>query len=269
MSDIKNIYRITLININNPDKKRTMLLTWKKIAALSAAALAIFTILVVLLLNYTPLQTFLPNYELRKEYINNTLRVDSLISEVAIRNRYIDNLININKDSIATEIKSLPTDTAISTSTLMEKSEREKAFIKRIDESEKFNLKVLSPLSAEGILFTSPIEVGVASKTTESKNFKNGISFSTPNNAAISSVYDGNIIDISFNVNGGNNVTIQHPKGFISKYIGLTSVYAHKGDKVSAGESIGSVRGDSGKNKFTFELWHEGTPLNPQKYITF
>lgn len=266
-----NKYRLVLSSESESQRKWSFILTWNKVLTFAIIALLIYTAIVIALILYTPVQKILPNYELRREYITNTLRVDSLISEVTMRNRYIDNFKNVITSKEFNSVMSEEIDSAITTSSLIGISEREKDFIKRIDESEKFNLKVLTPLAAQGILFNSPVEVSVIAKTPTNYKFRDGIKINTPKNSAISTVYDGNIIDISYNIENGNSVTIQHPQGFISKYVGLGSIYVTKGVKVIASETIGSVNTTSGANegKFTFELWHDGLPLDPQKYISF
>lgn len=276
MSD-KNIktehkYRLTFSDENNSQKGWSIKLSWKRVICFLLIILAIVITVTILLLRNTPLQMLLPNYELRREYITNTLRVDSLISEITIRNRYIDNFRNIAKDSIVPEFIYKQNDSAaIRTNSLIEISEREKAFVKKIDESEKFNLKVLSPLAAEGILFLAPIKAGIIDKTAENYNFGNGINITTAKNAAVTAVYNGSIIDVSFNMDSGNSVTVQHPHGFISKYLGLSTVHVTKGDKIIAGETVGSINENKriGKCQFRFELWHDGLALNPERYITF
>ena len=51
------------------------------------------------------------------------------------------------------------------------------------------------------------------------------------------------------------------------------SVLKKAGDRVSSGEIIGYTGGENApgqdKNLFEFELWHNGTPVDPQGYIVF
>ena len=70
----------------------------------------------------------------------------------------------------------------------------------------------------------------------------------------------------------GNVIIIQHQNNIISAYKHCSVLLKELGDKVDIGDPIGIV-GNSGKYTdgphLHFEIWQNGTALNPQEFISF
>ncbi|NPA68258.1 MAG: M23 family metallopeptidase, partial [Chlorobi bacterium] len=70
----------------------------------------------------------------------------------------------------------------------------------------------------------------------------------------------------------GYIIGIQHNFNFISFYKHNSVLLKKVGDRIITGESV-AIAGNSGENTtgphLHFELWHNGTPVNPEDYITF
>ncbi|MBQ7042419.1 MAG: M23 family metallopeptidase [Muribaculaceae bacterium] len=263
-------FRLTFINENSFNE------VWSIKMSRTRVILSIFVILIAIgcivstLIVSTPIRTLLPGYlktSQRQENVINSMRIDSLSTNVNINNAYLSNIINILNDNIDTTsvtlplvsdtIKHIPIDSIINSSSL------ERQFIQQFEDQEKFNLSVLAPIVAEGMMFYTPI-YGASVKENDSPL---SIELITPTNSPISTIYNGTIIDSYYLPDIGNVIIIQHPNDFISKYSGINETFVSKGDKVTTGQRIGL----SNKNKqsFSFELWHKGTQLNPLDYIAF
>jgi murein DD-endopeptidase MepM/ murein hydrolase activator NlpD len=67
-------------------------------------------------------------------------------------------------------------------------------------------------------------------------------------------------------------IAIQHKNDYVSLYKHNSSLLKEVGDFVNAGDHI-AVIGSSGELSsgphLHFELWHKGTPTNPEDYISF
>ena len=181
--------------------------------------------------------------DLRGQYLDASLRIDSLERIMSEQNAYTQNIVDIMTDSVKVlEVVKIPQQVS---DTLMEASAREQQFIRRFEDNERFNLSVLSPIAAEGMMFESPIE----------------------NDAyigEISSIYRGTVISVTTDKYGITSITIQHPNDFISVYGDLEHSYVDKGGKVVAGQRIGRC---SLARPLEFELWHKGSILDPSQYI--
>lgn len=110
---------------------------------------------------------------------------------------------------------------------------------------------------------TSPGGVG-------STNHK-GIDVGASAGAAIVATLDGKVIQKGYNVARGNYVIIDHGGGIITLYQhGLNgSIRVSVGQSVSQGQTIMGVgsTGYSTGNHLHFEVWENGTPVNPLSYL--
>lgn len=226
----------------------------------------IFTLFLLL----TPLRSILPGYiqpAQRHEIINYAITLDSIATINDINSRYLNNINNILTDNIDNTPIS-PIDSAyshLSPDSIKYSSEKEKEFIKQFENREKYNLSVLSPIAAEGMTFYNP-----ASGATPNTFTSPQLSFITQSTTPVSSTYRGTIISCTYSPTNGHTIIIQHPNNFISKYSGLNNIFVIQGDKVRAGSRLGlHINNSKNAIPLTFELWHNGTALNPTDYISF
>lgn len=226
----------------------------------------------LILFIYTPMRNILPvkmQSDLRNEYVQLNHRLGDVADAARINQQYLDNVWAILRDSVppqevtldqASELEIVPLDS------LLESSARERSFVARFENAERFNVSVLSPLAAEGMTFYPPV-MGVA---TEEKVNDSGIPYiqATPaKSSPISAVYRGTVLNTYFTTGKGITVVIQHPNDFVSEYSGLADCFVSRGDKVVAGTRIGIAQ--ENRYPFLFELWHNGSPLSPRDYILF
>lgn len=244
---------------------------WAILGCAVALFLAIGGLWMILSLN-TPLANLLPvrmQSQLRNEYLSLNNRLDQANEAARINQQYIDNVLSIIQDSIRiadhvslenAESTPLPLDS------LLESSGRERSFVSRFENAERFNVSILSPLAAEGMTFYPPV-MGI--ETTERVN-DSGIPYihAIPaKSSPISAIYRGTVLNTYFTTGKGITVVIQHPNDFVSEYSGLAECFVTRGDKVKAGTRIGIAKED--RYPFIFELWHNGSPLPPREYILF
>ena len=99
-----------------------------------------------------------------------------------------------------------------------------------------------------------------------------GIDIGASSGAAIVAALDGKVVYTGFNTARGNYVMIDHGGGIITLYQhGLNgSIKVSSGQNVSKGQTIMSVgsTGYSTGPHLHFEVWENGTPVNPIKYVT-
>lgn len=242
----------------------------------------ILIVLVTILIAFTGLREFIPGYpdsNQRLLIVRNAQRVDSLIVEVNRRDIFLNNIRMILNGEIPEQPN---TDTNIgnissttSQSITFERSEEDSIFRKQIEQEEKFNLSVQQSsrnvTSLENIFFFSPIK-GLIINPFGSSQGHYGVDIVALPGARVSSVMEGVAIFSGWTVETGYVIQIQHPNNLISIYKHNERLLKQVGDVIKAGEAIAHV-GNSGElttgPHLHFELWHNGTPLNPQEYITF
>jgi murein DD-endopeptidase MepM/ murein hydrolase activator NlpD len=85
-------------------------------------------------------------------------------------------------------------------------------------------------------------------------------------------ILKGTIVYQNWSPTDGHVVHIQHKNNLLSIYKHSSEVLKKIGDYVDAGEPI-SIVGNSGEHStgphLHFELWHNGYPMDPEKFINF
>ncbi|MCF6139095.1 peptidoglycan DD-metalloendopeptidase family protein [Pseudalkalibacillus berkeleyi] len=98
-----------------------------------------------------------------------------------------------------------------------------------------------------------------------------GIDIARPSSRSILAVDNGTVSSAGFNSGGyGNRIIINHNNGFKSVYAHLASMNVKVGQTVKKGQKIG-VMGSTGNSTgvhLHFELYKNGSLLNPLKYIS-
>ena len=80
----------------------------------------------------------------------------------------------------------------------------------------------------------------------------------------------GTVVQAGYNSGGyGNNVVISHPDGRMTRYAHNSKILVHVGQHVEQGEPI-ALSGNTGRSTgphLHFEIYINGSPVNPLKYI--
>jgi murein DD-endopeptidase MepM/ murein hydrolase activator NlpD len=119
--------------------------------------------------------------------------------------------------------------------------------------------------------FFSPIK-GVLTAGFDPQNNHYGVDIVAKENEPVKTITDGTVILATWTLETGYIISIQHSNELISIYKHNSVLLKKIGDVVRGGEII-SIIGNTGEltsgQHLHFELWYKGTPLNPQKFITF
>lgn len=258
---IRHILRESLRNVG---RSRTL-----TAASLTILAVAGSGAVWYLIFGFTSLGTLLPlrlDQSIRDEYMELALKVDSMQQVSELNSLYADNLLALLMDSVKADSSGTKTDTLTARppiDSLMAATAAEQLLVERFEASERFNLSVLTPIVAEGMVFFPPVS-GVDLRSNSTAPEMPSTALVTGSRTPVSAIYYGTVVDSYFQADKGISLTIQHPNGFISQYSGLTDVFVVKGGKVDSGQRIG-LTGDNGA--LTITMWRNGTPLDAADYI--
>lgn len=231
-----------------------------------------FTGLALLLLLATPLKKLLPDggdaSRTRQQLSALCSSVDSLRFSYERNKEFYDNMMTAldtdrpRPDSTlaGAQLKSLPVDS------LLTASPAERRFVARMAASDKYNLSVLSPVAAEGLIFSPPTSGGIMLDESQKQLM---VKMIAPKGTGVCSIADGYVIDC-YPTRNSYTIIIQHPNGFLSRYTNVGMPLVRQGSRVYSGQRItepARPRSGSSANSFGVELWHDGTPLFPADYI--
>ncbi len=273
---LKDQYRLIIYNDSTFQSVWSMKLSRLKVFTVTSLASAIIVIMVILLIATTGLREYIPGYpkaEYRQMLIYNALRVDSLENELAKRDEFFKGIQAI----IAGEV---PEDNMIIDSTIgtyeIEFADYNHDSVFQ-DEllAEQLSLSIQNnDNSRQGISqlnFFVPVK-GLVTNHFNSTSDHFGVDLVSDPNARISSVLPGTVIFSGWTIETGYSIYIQHESDLVSVYKHNAELLKKTGDIVKAGEAI-AIIGSSGELStgphLHFELWHNGTALNPEQYIDF
>lgn len=227
---------------------------------------------------FTPVGNLLPGYMNdtdKEELIRNHIRIDSLLNEVEKQERYLANITALlSGDALPDSTKNSPQPInakGIST----ESTTIEEQFVKEWEEREKYNITSQATNIAElqGLSLFRPTQGEVVRKF-DTKEHHYGVDIAEIPGENVLAIHDGTVIMSDYTANDGFTVVIQHRENMTSIYRNCHRLLKTVGDRVIAGEAIGTLRNltDTLNRKHDylhFELWHRGKPLDPNVYIAF
>ena len=268
-------YKLSILNENTLEN----IFTFRASGLFAFLALVFFAALLIsltaIVIINTPIRNYLPGYlhsEIRKDIVDNALRVDSLEHVLEVQKRYWDNISNIFRgDTVISPV--LPIDTLNISGKSLERSKREAEYISNYEEQEKYNLSSLPASNAipENIIFFRPVR-GIVSSKYDPREKHFGIDIAAASKESILATLNGTVIFTGFDANAGYVIQLQHKNGLVSIYKHNALLLKKEGEEVVAGEAI-ALAGNTGKlstgTHLHFEIWFNGFPINPETVIVF
>lgn len=96
-----------------------------------------------------------------------------------------------------------------------------------------------------------------------------GIDVEVPRGTSTRAVFEG-VVSSIFRLDGYHNVVIVRHGEYLTVYAGIDALAVKKGDKVRAGQNLGSLFSDpddGGRTSLHFEIRHEKQKLNPTEWV--
>lgn len=277
---IKSKYRLVLYNDTTYEEALSIKLSRLNVFAYLGTLIILFIFIIILLISYTPLRELIPRVpdgRLQQNIIMNAVRIDSLNYRLKTRDKfYLDNIKKILSGqepiSFVQEIDSVVKPEEITFS----KSAYDSILRKEIEAADQFALSLSKTKETnkgiEFLHFFSPLSKGVVNNEFDPSNRHFGVDIVSELNEGVKSTLAGTVTLATWTLNTGNVIQVQHANNLISVYKHNAVLFKKQGDKVKAGEVI-AIIGNSGEQTtgphLHFELWYNGTPVNPKDYIVF
>ncbi len=277
ISRLINSYKIVVSNEETFEEKlsfRTNKINVFFVLFLYSILLIVFTISIVF---FTQLREMVPGYsstDLLNQAIYLTKKTDSLENELELNNKFyksIESVLSGRADEIIYK------DTLVLDNNL-EDSEQQAVFpnsedsiLRRYVENEdKFNL-TKNELVIENKMFVSPIKGEITQQFDPSNNHF-ALDLSADVGTPVKAVLDGKIIFSEWSVDTGYVLIVDHGDNIISVYKHNSKSLKEQNIFVKAGEVI-AYSGNQGDLStgphLHFELWKNGTPINPEPLFNF
>jgi len=276
-------YRLVIMHDETMEERLTFRLTRLNVFIALGTLAIVLIFLTSMLIALTPLREYIPGYTdvgLKKDLYELNLKTDSIEKALISKDLYIRNMKMVISGEGFPEETAEPGDSDIQYDDIrLIRSEADSLLRIEVENQSKYSLyqtdikgqKSQRDLLLGNVVFFSPIK-GMITNDFDPDRQHFGVDIVSKKNDAIKSVLDGTVIFSNWTVETGYVIGIQHPHSLISIYKHNSALMKRVGDIVKAGEVI-AIIGESGEFStgphLHFELWNQGTPVNPVDYISF
>ena len=233
-----------------------------------------FTISIVF---FTQLRELVPGYsssDLLNRAIYLTQKTDSLERQIELNNKFYKSIEDVlsGKTDEFIERDNIPIDSSLNDKNLFSISPNSEDSILRnyVDSQDKFNL-TKNELVIENKMFFSPIK----GEITQTFNFEENhfaVDIAADIGSPVKSILDGKILFSEWSVDTGHVIIVDHGDNIVSVYKHNSKSLKEQNDFVQAGEVIaysGNQGSLSSGPHLHFELWKNGTPIDPEPLLNF
>lgn len=279
--NLREKHRVSIRNLHTDREVWYMYISPLNLLAGFIALVLVLFIIITTTVAYTPILDLIPGYPGNKSrtlLIENIVRLDSLEQEIRNMQIYSENIslimagknpVTRNNVTVADSSKKNNTIVASIVEDSILRSQMEAAEgIYSLNDPNVARRSLRNAME----LFT-PIK-GVVTERFSPIDKRYGITLTISPDQQVMAVMDGTVVSSSWSPENGFSLMVQHTDNMLSVYRHNTSVLKKTGDRVSSGEIIGYAGGESPstqarQNIFEFELWQNGTPIDPERFIVF
>jgi len=279
-------YRLVIFDDATYEEKFSFKLSAYNVFIFLTSLSVLLIFITAYIIAFTSLREYIPGYSnvgLSKRVYKMQRTADSLENVLRQNDIYFNNLKRIidNTGDFSdgeNHSASTTTNTRLSDTIKLKKSPEDSMLRLEFESAERYNLQIepsLTPESRKKAMavtgFFLPVK-GLITNDFDALKRHYGIDIVANSNEAIKSTLSGTVVYADWTLEKGYVIGVQHAGNFFSLYKHNSALLKKEGDLVKAGEPI-AIIGQSGELStgphLHFELWFNGTPINPKDYISF
>lgn len=272
-------YRLVIIDDDTFEEQFSFKLSRLNVYIFGGVSIILLILITSLVIAYTPLREYVPGYASTEVKEKAQILMDSLdvMNDLSLQQdakmkavmavltgnvktkdykTNVDSLVKANKDSIRNH--------------KIFASKKDSLFRLEVENSDKFNINP-GIKAKNDLVFFAPVS-GTVTNEFNLREQHYGIDIATPKGTPVKAIEDGTVIFSEWSVDTGFVIIINHGKNVLSVYKHNSSLLKKEGDLVKTGEII-ATSGSEGKlsnaTHLHFELWYNGYPVDPRKFIHF
>lgn len=275
---LKNKYRLVILNDNTFGERFSLRLSPLSLIVGLMAITIVMTTLVITLVAFTPLREYIPGYgniTERKQILKLSIKADSIEQTLMDRELYMNNLLNVLKDSLETRSEKPKKDSSGKYVKLnTDASNLDKQFREDFEENRNNSIATITNSKLKGLselVFFTPVK-GMITTSYNLSEQHYGIDVVTKEDEMVKNVLDGTVVFTGYSAQDGYVIQVQHANNLTSIYKHNAEILKRTGERIKSGDAIAVVGNTGDRSKGThlhFELWYNGIPINPQECIAF
>lgn len=263
--------KFAVIDPDSGDERWHFFISGARVAAGALSLFLVLVIAIVLVIAYTPIMDNIPGYpgrHSRQMLIEGIMRLDSLEREMGHLTVYSQNidLILQGKTPVVRDVTRVGDSIQMQDKTLVPPSHADSILRARMRGTGEYSLAVSAAAVRDGgevaVEFVAPVR-GVVSSGFSPAEGRFGVEIAAAVDSPVAATKDGSVVSSVWSPEVGWTVSVQHAGDLVSIYRHLTQVSAQVGARVKAGEIVGVA------SPLEFELWYNGTAVDPVNYIVF
>ena len=271
-------HRLSLHDQHDETEVWYMFISPLKVIAMVIAVLLIVFIIILSLAAYTPILNFIPGYaggSQRELMIQNILRVDSIEHRLNDMEEWGHDvsLIMEGRTPFMRDVSQRGDSITVTRPETVVRSHEDSLMRSQMEGTGIYSLGQSGGHRTSSETDLQPPVQGVVTARFSPKDERFGVGVATADNQQVLAVAEGTVISSVWSPEGGYTVQIQHANNLVSIYKRLSQSLPGPGTRVRKGEVLGytgdGASSEEGKGLFELELWHNGTPVDPENYILF
>lgn len=277
-------YRFVIVNEKTFAEKWSFRLTPLNIFIFFGSGALLIIILTVIMIAWTPLREFIPGYpdgSERVKWIQNYQRTDSLEKRLERNEAYLQRIRHVlNGEEIIDSASSKNLAATKPKPGDFKQSEIEKDFREKMEDKVKYSFSegvsestTTAAVNNPGpdVFFFVPAQGEISRSFSMAKSHL-GVDISAIADAPVHAAQEGTVVFAGWTVDGGHEIHVQHGGNLVTIYKHNSYLLKKTGDRLRPGDVIGFV-GNTGRLSYGvhlhFEIWHNGVPVDPEKYVVF
>jgi len=284
---IKHKHRFVVMDTETFKEKFSFQLSGTNLFVTIGITVIVLILLTTVLIAFTPLREWIPGYTdnaMVEQTYANARKIDSLETQLSEQEWLVTTIQAVlSGKELGSEAESVEADTAATLQQLAAVYRRsvEDSLLRQEVEREdnRYQVKTSSarvPSTTESTpalshLFYPPLKGKILS-AFDASGLHLGIDIAGTASQPVYAAYGGTVVSAQFTADAGYVLTIQHPGNVITVYRNTNMLLKHQGDAVRAGEPVAYVGNASQREPgphLHFEMWVNGSPVNPEEYISF
>ena len=273
---LKKPFRVVAINPETFEEKWEYRLSNYNLITLLGLLVFLVIILTTLLFVFTPFGKYLPTVyetESQVQLQNQKTTVDSLLKVVSRNERYVTDIKKMFKgekfdDSLVHE---QAPNIEIKSDEIVDVKSREDSILRSEIENESVPDNLADENMVETNFFFSPLKGRISNSFNSGKRHF-GVDIVAPKNSTIKATLSGVVIFAAWTTDDGNVIIVHHGGDLLSIYKHNSKLLKRIGEKVKSGDPIaiiGNTGEDTDGTHLHFEIWQDGSAINPQQLISF
>lgn len=270
-------YRLVILNEESFEEQLYFRLTRLNVIIITTFIFSLLFSGTIALVAYTPIKEYIPGYastKMRKQAIENALRLDSLLVAHQQSNRQLGAIRNVLTGKVQLDEleESLINPDSQNTGGLIisKRSKQDSLLRSLVEQEDKYSVVANSTSKVDFVLY--PPALGNISQPYDPVNKHYAVDIVLNENSPIKAVAEGTVIFSEYTAETGYVIILEHSYGLLSVYKHNADLSKTQGETVEAGEVIATA-GNTGEFStgyhLHFELWSDGFPMDPQNFIDF